>query len=46
MAQTSEENKTKLRLSIFDGSAVSFVQIEDFNLQDISAATAIEPIET
>ncbi len=43
LSQECEGRKTKLRVCIFDGQAVSFVQVEDFQLQDISLATKVQP---
>jgi hypothetical protein len=43
LSQECEARKTKLRVCIFDGQAVSFVQVEDFQLQDISLATKVQP---
>jgi len=40
LAIQNGKESTKLRVAIFDGQAVSFVQVEDYELPDISAATA------
>lgn len=43
LSRACDAEGTKLRVAIFDGQAVSFVQVEDYELQDISAATAVKP---
>ncbi|GBG30953.1 Hypothetical Protein FCC1311_071742 [Hondaea fermentalgiana] len=43
LAKACDQEGTKLRMALFDGQAVSFVQVEDYELQDIAAATAVQP---